>query len=268
MRDWLKSLGTALVVLALTATVPLISGSQSAWASSLVDTIKRVKPSVVGVGTFQEIRRPPSKLLGTGFLVVDNRHVLTNAHVLPKSIKSSRREFHCIFVGKGRDARIVRVKIVARDDAHDLALLRAEKPIDATPLQLDTSMAVEDGMSVAFTGFPIGVVLGLYPVTHRGMISAKTPIAIPQTKTKRLDPKMIKRLRGTFQVYQLDATAYPGNSGSPLYHPVSGKVIGIISSVFVKSSKEKALSDPSGITYAIPIDFVTPLLKKAGIGTP
>lgn len=268
MKDWMKNFVCAVAAIALAAVAPLLAGFPAAQATSLIDTIKRVKPSVVGVGTYQEIRRPPSKLLGTGFLVVDDRHVLTNAHVLPKSINNSQREFYCIFVGKGRDARIVRVKIVARDDAHDLALLETEKPIDAAPLEIDTAASVEEGMSVAFTGFPIGVVLGLHPVTHRGMISAKTPIAIPQTKTRRLDPKMIKRLRGTFEVFQLDATAYPGNSGSPLYNPQSGKVIGIISSVFVKSSKEKALSDPSGITYAIPIDFVAPLLKKAGIGQP
>ena len=76
---------------------------------------------------------------------------------------------------------------------------------------------------------------------------------------------MIKRLRETFEVYQLDATAYPGNSGSPLYDPSNGQVVGIVSSVFVKSSKEKALSDPSGITYAIPIDIAIRMLKKAGL---
>ena len=237
-------------------------------AASLVETIKRVKPSVVGVGTYQEIRRPPSQLLGTGFQVVDSSHILTNAHVLPKSINNSKREFYCIFVGKGRNAKIVPVTVVARDDAHDLALLKTDRPLSTGPLDLETAQPVEEGMSVAFTGFPIGVVLGLHPVTHRGMISAKTPIAIPQTKTKRLDPKMIKRLRETFEVFQLDATAYPGNSGSPLYDPQSGKVIGVISSVFVKSSKEKALSDPSGITYAIPAHFVTRLLVRAGLSTP
>lgn len=248
-----------------TMAIFMFSATAPVMAASLVETIKQVKPSIVGVGNYQEIRRPPSSLLGTGFNVVDDRHILTNSHVLPKSIKNSRREFYCIFVGTGRNAKIVRVTVVMRDESRDLALLRTETPLKSSPLRLRSANSTQEGMSVAFTGFPIGAVLGLHPVTHRGMISAKTPIAIPQTSPKGLDPKMIKRLRGSFEVFQLDATAYPGNSGSPLYDPENGEVVGIVSSVFVKSSKEKALSDPSGITYAIPADFAIRMLKKAGL---
>lgn len=254
---------TASFALILFAMTMVLAGPVS--AASLVETIRQVKPSIVGVGTYQEITRPPSKLLGTGFLVVDNRHIITNSHVLPKSLRVSRREFYCIFVGKGRNASIVRVEVVMRDEVHDLALLRAEKPIDSRPMALRPAANLSDGEQVAFTGFPIGTVLGLHPVTHRGIISAKTPIVIPQATPKRLDPKMIKRLREAFEVYQLDATAYPGNSGSPLYDPANGQVVGIVSSVFVKSSKEKALSEPSGITYAIPIDYAIRMLEKAGL---
>ena len=63
-------------------------------------------------------------------------------------------------------------------------------------------------------------------------------------------------------VYQLDATAYPGNSGSPLYDANTAEVIGIINKVYVKSTREAVLSDPSGITYAIPVKFLLPLLTQ------
>ncbi|HNM56654.1 MAG TPA: S1C family serine protease, partial [Thauera aminoaromatica] len=63
-----------------------------------------------------------------------------------------------------------------------------------------------------------------------------------------------------FRVYQLDATAYPGNSGSPLYDPASGEVIGVLNMVFVKSTKEKVLADPSGISYAIPVEYLQRLI--------
>ena len=46
---------------------------------------------------------------------------------------------------------------------------------------------------------------------------------------------ILKRLAaGVYPIFQLDATAYPGNSGSPLYDPESGEVIAVINMVFVK----------------------------------
>jgi len=66
-------------------------------------------------------------------------------------------------------------------------------------------------------------------------------------------------------VYQLDATAYPGNSGSAMYHASTGEVVGIINKVFVQESKEAVISKPSGITYAIPVKYLHQLLKANNI---
>jgi S1-C subfamily serine protease len=79
-----------------------------------------------------------------------------------------------------------------------------------------------------------------------------------------LNPRVIRRLTtGSFPVLQLDATAYPGNSGSPVYDPETGEVLGIVNMVFVKGTKEAALTQPSGITYAIPARHLQALLDKA-----
>jgi S1-C subfamily serine protease len=66
-------------------------------------------------------------------------------------------------------------------------------------------------------------------------------------------------------IYQLDITAYPGNSGSPLYSAENGEVLGILNKVFVKESKETVLEKPSGISYAIPIKYLVELAKRKGI---
>jgi S1-C subfamily serine protease len=71
-------------------------------------------------------------------------------------------------------------------------------------------------------------------------------------------------MRDPYNVFQLDAIAYPGNSGSPLYDPGSGQVVGVINSVFVKESREAVLEKPSGITFAIPARWVQQLLTRAG----
>lgn len=130
-------------------------------------------------------------------------------------------------------------------------------------LAVRDSDGVREGEAVLFTGFPIGNVLGPYPATHRGMIAAITPIAIPPPSSSQLDTRAIRQLAsGAFPVFQLDATAYPGNSGSPVYAPATGEVIGVVNMVFVKGSKESALTQPSGITYAIPSRHLVELMKQ------
>ena len=126
-------------------------------------------------------------------------------------------------------------------------------------------MTIREGQEFAFTGFPIGAILGLYPVTHRAMVSALTPIVIPVQGSRELDVKSVTRLRNAFEVFQLDATAYPGNSGSPLYNLETGQVIGVLNMVFVKETKERVLANPSGIAYAIPVNYINALLSRAGV---
>lgn len=236
-------------------------------AASLSETIRQVKPSIVGVGSFEPLRTPPNRLAGTGFIVGDGSHVLTSDHVVKPFAVTAGKEYLAIFVGTGRSAQTRRARIVASDPDHDTALLAFEGT-PGRPLQLVGDESAEEGRAVAFTGFPIGAAYGLYPVTHRGIISAVTPVAIPQISGRLLDHRMIRRLRADFNVYQLDATAYPGNSGSPVYDPETGQVLAILSSVFVKQTKEKILADPSGITFAIPIRYARELVDRAAPGEP
>ena len=234
--------------------------------AGLPETIVKVKPSIVAVGTIQYTRSPPAKILGTGFAVGNGQYVVTNHHVIPENMDVLHNEELAIFAGIGDRANIIKVKVVQTDEAHDLALLKfSGKPLPS--LQLGNGGEIREGQEYASTGFPIGAILGLYPVTHHGIISAITPIAIPVRNSKQLDINMIQRLQHPYNVYQLDATAYPGNSGSPVYSIETGHVIGVINKVFVQETKESLLEKPSGISYAIPAEFVRDLLKKAGLGS-
>ena len=251
---------TALFRLGLAAAL-WVGVQAAAAAPGLPDTIERVKPSIVGVGSVLITRRPPAKFVGTGFVIGDGWHVMTNAHVVPRKLDVEKNETLAVLV-EGGSAR--KAQLVAMDRNYDLAVLRIEgRRLPA--LELAPERRVREGELYAFTGFPIGMVLGMYPVTHRGIIGSITPVAVPQLSARLLDPRMIRRLEDPYDVYQLDATAYPGNSGSPVYDPETGDVVAVINKVFVKETKERVLEDPSGITYAIPVRYARKLLKKAGL---
>ncbi len=234
-------------------------------AAELADTVDKVKASIVAVGTVQPARRPPAKFQATGFVVGQGRQVITNAHALPDFLDTPNKEILAVFIGQGQQLESRPAKKIATDVAHDLALLEFDgAPLPA--LRLGESRRVREGQAIAFTGFPLGVILGLFPVTHTGVISAISPVAIPVPAAGQLDATTIRRLKNDpYEVLQLDATAYPGSSGSPLYEPDTGRVIGVINKVFVQESKEAILEKPSGITYAIPVRYVQMLLERAAV---
>ncbi len=228
-------------------------------ASSLPEVISQTKKAIVAVGTFMQKRSPRGVFLGTGFAIGDGSLIVTNEHVLAKYIDKKNREVNAVFFNQNDQLKMQQVQIVARDKKHDIAIL---KLLSGTlPTLKISDKKIREGDSIAFTGYPIGMVLGLFPVTHTGIVSAISPVAIPMINSKHLNAKILKRLREPYDIYQLDATAYPGNSGSPVYEIETGNVIGIINKVFVKESKENILAKPSGITYAIPIKYLNELLK-------
>lgn len=236
------------------------------WSAGLPDTIDRVRKSIVAVGTVMPLkgsssRWPPIKYRGTGFVVGNGRQIITNHHVIPETIDTDKKETLAIFTGRGKKAKALKAKIVRSDPEHDLVLLEISG--NSLPaMKLGDGISIREGEEVAFTGFPIGMVLGLFPVTHKGIVSAITPVVIPAHSARTLTARQIKRMRSRFEVYQLDAIAYPGNSGSPVYEIETGKVIGVVNSVFVKGTKESVLEKPSGISYAIPVRYVNDLLNK------
>ena len=229
--------------------------------SNLVDTVNLVKTAVVGIGVHTPTGQPKNQLYGSGFVIGDGTYIVTNSHVVAKELDAGLLQELAVFTGKGAAAKVKMAKLIANDEEHDIAILKIEgQPLPALKLAKDDFRP--EGSTIAFTGFPIGAVLGLYPVTHQGIIAAVTPTIIPVNDSRQISIAMLKRLRDPYLVYQLDATAYPGNSGSAMYDVTTGEVIGIINKVFVQQSKETVISKPSGITYAIPVKYLHKLLKQ------
>lgn len=246
------------VLAGLCMNQPLIAAA----ADSLPTVIDRVKPSVMAVGFFSETQNPRFRFSGTGFVAGDGNLLVTNAHVIERPGQAAAPEGRLVVASKegAGQGRVRIAEVVEIDRAHDLALLRFEGSALPT-LELGKAGSVREGQSVALIGFPLGGVLGFAPVTHRGMVSSITSVALPSPTARQLDDRAINRIReGAFEMLQLDATAYPGNSGGPLFDVETGAVLGVVNMVTLKGTRESALTNPSGITYAIPVEFVHRLL--------
>jgi len=251
-------------ILLLLATV-LVALSARA---DLADTIARVKPAIALVGSFKATDNPRFALRGTGFVVgeggaAQGNLVVTNAHVLQQPGGGDLDAQWMVQLRTGADWQAHAARVLEVDAVHDLALLRFEG-VAATAFKVGDSSRVREGDALAFMGFPIGGALGFSPVTHRASVSSIAAAALPTPQARQLSAQAIRSLRGNnpFDIFQLDATAYPGNSGGPLFDPDTGEVLGVVNMVLLKSTREAALAQPSGISYAIPSRFVLELLQR------
>lgn len=226
--------------------------------------IQQVKTGVVAVGTYYFNDKPAVRFSGTGFVTGDGTRIVTSKHVID-GIREKDRLFHLRIFHEHLPDRGVKATILAEDAFHDLTFLQMDEK-KLPPLSLATNQAVQEGHAVAFTGYPIGFILGLNPTTHTGIVSAIAPMILPSPSAQIIDGEIIKHLKTPFDIYQLDAVAYPGNSGSPVYRIATGEVVGVINMVFVKGKKEHVLKDPTGITYAIPVAHVHELEKTLDTG--
>lgn len=163
---------------------------------SLPDLVRRVKPSVVSVLTY-DLKGEPL-ISGTGFFIRPGE-VVTNMHV----IRGARRvEIHTL-EGKGRTYPVTGA--LAIDEEADLALLKVELPLERSRPLAFASTLPDEGEQV----FVIGNPLRLEGSVSDGIVSA------------------VREVPDLGRIIQITAPVSHGNSGSPLLN-MRGQVIGIV----------------------------------------
>ena len=188
--------------------VVFIQAEQSAQASA--DPLGLPLPEGGGTST------------GSGFVIDDDGHILTNAHVVENA--------QSIEVQVGADGETREAELVGMDPSSDVALLHVDENDALKPLELGDSSKVEVGDPVVAIGNPFG----LDRTVTSGIVSAKQ--------------RQIQAPNGfsISDVIQTDAAVNPGNSGGPLLD-ASGRVIGINSQIATSGGGNE------GVAFGVPI---------------
>ncbi|MGE0682459.1 MAG: trypsin-like peptidase domain-containing protein [Candidatus Binatia bacterium] len=174
---------------------------------------------------------------GSGFVVGEGKHVVTNWHVA-----SCVTSGNALGIQVGQ-LQLLSAKVVQYSPRKDLAILEAERALNRSPVKLVTSDQVVDGQTVYTVGFPGAAQIVNENVSvsiAKGIISGRATL-----KETGVD------------LFQTDAAINPGNSGGPLFNE-DGYVIGINTLKIVKSGVE-------ALGWAIRVDELIPELKEAGI---
>lgn len=202
---------------------------------SVSDIAQRVTPAVVSV----EVRIGEAGATGSGVVIDgDNGYIVTNNHVISGADGVEGAEIRAVFSdGSGSAARIV-----GRDPASDLAVLKVEKPGLLTAA-LGTSEDVVVGDPVVAIGSP----LGLASTVTSGIVSAlERPVRLAGEGSDT---------NAVISAVQTDAPINPGNSGGALVNG-AGEVIGINTAI-------ASLGGGSvGLGFAIPVDTVRDISEQ------
>lgn len=157
---------------------------------------------------------PIARGTGSGVIFTNDGAILTNNHVIDNALSINVRT---------RDGRLLAAKLVGRDPATDLAVVKVDAP-GLTAAKLADSDAARVGEWVVAIGSPFG--LG-YTVTT-GVLSAKGRGGLGMNQIE--------------DYLQTDASINPGNSGGPLCD-LSGNVLGINTMIVGRGA---------GIGFAVP----------------
>lgn len=226
---------------------------------ALADLTDAVVPSVVSIDTttnvnvsrvvpadpfgffaYRQNQNYEAPGLGSGVIVTEHGHIVTNHHVVAGVDEISITT---------HDGSIYAAEWVGSDPNVDVAVLQIKAPEGGTlpqfqPLVFADSDAVRVGEMVLAVGNPFG----LSESVTRGIISAKQ---------RELSD-------GSNEYFQVDAVINPGNSGGPLVN-IRGEIIGINVAIFTGQQDVKVWQ---GIGLAIPANEVREVFEAIALGRP
>jgi serine protease Do len=172
--------------------------------------------------------------MGSGFIVDQAGHILTNEHVVENASE---------IVVNLADGRQFDARLLGSDPALDLALLK----IDAQDLP-SAPLGDSDDLIIGEWAIAIGNPYGYIMKDSRPSVTVGVISAIE----RNFDPRRGRIYRNMIQT---DAAINPGNSGRPLVNSV-GQVIGINTFIFTETGGSL------GVGFAIPIGTAVRMMEE------
>ncbi|HZL24223.1 MAG TPA: trypsin-like peptidase domain-containing protein [Nitrososphaeraceae archaeon] len=215
---------------------------------TLISAIEKVTKNVVNIASVRMItdellRIFPIEGVGSGILIDNQGHILTNYHV----VDHARRLKVTIYDGKTFNA-----KVIGTDKLTDLAVLKIEfdsnspnninnntniNRLDTIPsAELGDSDSLRVGQIAIAVGNPFGLTGG--PTVTTGIISSLN--------------RNIEFEDGILELVQTDAAINPGNSGGPLVN-TNGEIIAI---------NTAKIPYAHGIGFAVPVNTAKTILQE------
>src|SRR6185436_13732744 len=180
----------------LLLAVSLLSSRQVFPQESLPELVRRVKPSVVAIATYDAQGEP--LMTGSGFFIRPGQ-VVTNLHV----IRGAQRSEIKTLDGKGKVYPVA--GFLAVDEEGDLALLSVEMPVDRPRASELATALPDEGEQIVVIGNP----LKLEGSVTDGIVSA------------------VREVPNVGKIIQITAPVSHGNSGSPVFN-LKGQVVGVV----------------------------------------
>lgn len=230
------------LILGCSANKPLPEPYPSATPQRVAEVTEKIFPAVVRLDVAQETysagKRTLKRGIGSGVIIDDEGHILTNYHVAGRGV-----EIYVTLENKER----VPAKLIGDDHWSDLAIVQMDMdvvrkkniPFSFAPMGTSSNLLI--GQDVAAVGTPFG----LARTMTLGIVSNNERTFFP-------DPMDIDGFEtgDYFNWIQMDTPINPGNSGGPLVD-MTGKIVGI-----------NTRGGGQNLNFAVPIDTAREVATK------
>src|ERR671919_1213924 len=198
----------------------------------IVNAVQNVSKAVVNIASVRLVQDQlyrvfPVEGVGSGVIIDERCHVLTNNHVVDdaQTLKITLAN-GSVFDGK----------VIGTDETTDLAVVKLDSTESLPFAKLGNSDDLKIGQIVIAIGNPFGLTGG--PTVTAGIVSSLN--------------RKIQFDKGILELIQTDAAINPGNSGGPLVD-TNGQVIAI---------NTAKMPYAHGIGFAVPVNTAKTILQE------